>query len=63
MLYSQRSASGKSNLKSFIYDIGGCGLKEGGVDHHDPDPQDQEGEWRLGCLVEHHTQGVHSKMK
>ena len=34
-------------------------MKEGGVYHHDPDPP-QEGEWRLGCPVEHHKQGVHS---
>ena len=35
-------------------------MKEGGVYHHDPDPR-MEGEWRLGCPVQHHTQGVHSK--
>ena len=43
---------------------GGRGLKEGGVYHHDPDPRrvlrHQEGEWRLGCPVEYHKQGVHS---
>ena len=39
-------------------------MKEGGVYHHDPDPRrdlrHKEGEWRLGCPVEHHKQGVHS---
>ena len=42
-------------------------MKEGGVYHHDPDPRTvlrhKEGEWRLGCPVEHHKQGVHSNIK
>ena len=25
--------------------------------------QTMEGEWRLGCPVEHHKQGVHSNIK